>query len=109
MCRRPGVHPGTAPGPRAVPARSTSKLSARRSFYSPLNECYSEMGGSGEMHPTFRGSALPSRQGTFFSLSFAGSDSHRMNAEQLAKAKSLGFSDRQIAHLTGGTEDEIRA
>src|SRR5262245_28259832 len=24
-----------------------------------------------------------------------------MNAEQLAKAKSLGFSDRQIAHLTG--------
>jgi carbamoyl-phosphate synthase large subunit len=32
-----------------------------------------------------------------------------MNAEQLAKAKSLGFSDRQIAHLTGKTEDEIRA
>src|SRR6266700_2806229 len=32
-----------------------------------------------------------------------------MNAEQLAKAKSLGFSDRQIAHLTGHTEDEIRA
>src|SRR3954462_12739369 len=32
-----------------------------------------------------------------------------MNAEQLARAKSLGFSDRQIAHLTGGTEDEIRA
>jgi carbamoyl-phosphate synthase large subunit len=32
-----------------------------------------------------------------------------MNAEQLAKAKSLGFSDRQIAHLTGRTEDEIRA
>jgi carbamoyl-phosphate synthase large subunit len=25
------------------------------------------------------------------------------------KAKSLGFSDRQIAHLTGNTEDEIRA
>ena len=24
-----------------------------------------------------------------------------MNAEHLAKAKSLGFSDRQIAHLTG--------
>ncbi len=32
-----------------------------------------------------------------------------MNAEQLAKAKSLGFSDRQIAHLTGKTEDDIRA
>jgi len=32
-----------------------------------------------------------------------------MNAEQLAKAKSLGFSDRQVAHLTGRTEDEIRA
>ena len=32
-----------------------------------------------------------------------------MNAELLAKAKSLGFSDRQIANLTGKTEDEIRA
>lgn len=32
-----------------------------------------------------------------------------MNAELFAKAKSLGFSDRQIAHLTGQTEDEIRA
>ncbi|HSU57083.1 MAG TPA: carbamoyl-phosphate synthase large subunit [Candidatus Dormibacteraeota bacterium] len=32
-----------------------------------------------------------------------------MNAEQLAKAKSLGFSDRQLAHLTGRTEDEVRA
>jgi carbamoyl-phosphate synthase large subunit len=32
-----------------------------------------------------------------------------MNAEQLAKAKSLGFSDCQIAHLTGKSEDEIRA
>jgi carbamoyl-phosphate synthase large subunit len=32
-----------------------------------------------------------------------------MNAEQLAKAKSLGFSDRQIANLTGKTEDAIRA
>jgi carbamoyl-phosphate synthase large subunit len=31
-----------------------------------------------------------------------------MNAEQLAKAKALGFSDRQIAHLTGRSEDEIR-
>jgi carbamoyl-phosphate synthase large subunit len=27
----------------------------------------------------------------------------------LSKAKGLGFSDRQIAHLTGQTEDEIRA
>jgi carbamoyl-phosphate synthase large subunit len=32
-----------------------------------------------------------------------------MNAELLAKAKSLGFSDRQIAHLTGRTEDEVRS
>ena len=32
-----------------------------------------------------------------------------MNAEILAKAKSLGFSDRQIANLTGKTEDEVRA
>jgi carbamoyl-phosphate synthase large subunit len=32
-----------------------------------------------------------------------------MNAELLAKAKLLGFSDRQIANLTGQTEDEIRA
>jgi carbamoyl-phosphate synthase large subunit len=32
-----------------------------------------------------------------------------MNAEQLARAKSLGFSDRQIAHLTGQTEDQVRA
>src|SRR5438046_5890144 len=31
-----------------------------------------------------------------------------MNAEQLAKAKSLGFSDRQIANLTRRTEDEVR-
>jgi carbamoyl-phosphate synthase large subunit len=31
-----------------------------------------------------------------------------MTPELLAKAKSLGFSDRQIAHLTGKTEDEIR-
>jgi len=27
----------------------------------------------------------------------------------LARAKSLGFSDRQVAHLTGRTEDEVRA
>ena len=32
-----------------------------------------------------------------------------MNPQQLAKAKSLGFSDRQIAHLTGRTEDDVRA
>src|SRR6266404_8943422 len=32
-----------------------------------------------------------------------------MNAELLTKAKSLGFSDRQIAHLTGRSEDEVRA
>ncbi len=32
-----------------------------------------------------------------------------MNEQLLAKAKSLGFSDRQIAHLTGRSEDDIRA
>ena len=32
-----------------------------------------------------------------------------LNTELLAKAKSLGFSDRQIAHLTDTTEDKIRA
>src|SRR5712675_636559 len=32
-----------------------------------------------------------------------------MTPELLAKAKSLGFSDRQIAHLTGQTEDGVRA
>lgn len=32
-----------------------------------------------------------------------------MNLELLAKAKELGFSDRQIAHLTGRTEDAVRA
>ena len=32
-----------------------------------------------------------------------------MNADILAKAKSLGFSDRQIANLTGTTEDAVRA
>src|SRR5216117_1664437 len=32
-----------------------------------------------------------------------------MTAELLTKAKSLGFSDRQIAHLTRRTEEEIRA
>ncbi len=33
----------------------------------------------------------------------------RVNAEQLAKAKALGFSDKQIAFLTGHSEDEVRA
>src|SRR5437868_7680047 len=32
-----------------------------------------------------------------------------MNPDLLAKAKSFGFSDRQIAHLTGQTEDGVRA
>src|SRR6185437_475478 len=35
--------------------------------------------------------------------------SERMNADILAKAKSLGFSDRQIANLIGKSEDEVRA
>jgi carbamoyl-phosphate synthase large subunit len=32
-----------------------------------------------------------------------------MSPELLAKAKSLGFSDRQVAYLTGQTEDAVRA
>src|SRR5207247_3995271 len=32
-----------------------------------------------------------------------------MSPGLLAKAKSLGFSDRQIAHLTGQTEEAVRA
>lgn len=32
-----------------------------------------------------------------------------MNVDLLARAKSLGFSDRQIAHLTGQTEDAVRS
>jgi carbamoyl-phosphate synthase large subunit len=32
-----------------------------------------------------------------------------LNPDKLAQAKSLGFSDRQIAYLTGQTEDQIRA
>jgi carbamoyl-phosphate synthase large subunit len=32
-----------------------------------------------------------------------------LNAEKLAQAKSLGFSDRQIGHLTGQTEEAVRA
>jgi carbamoyl-phosphate synthase large subunit len=32
-----------------------------------------------------------------------------LDAEKLAQAKSLGFSDRQIANLVGQTEDEVRA
>ena len=45
-------------------------------------------------------------------LTFAGFDFDLMpkfDSELLAKAKSLGFSDRQIANLSGKTEDEIRA
>ena len=32
-----------------------------------------------------------------------------MDLELLTKAKAYGFSDRQIAHLTGSTEDAVRA
>ena len=32
-----------------------------------------------------------------------------MDLELLTKAKAYGFSDRQIAHLTGRSEDEVRA
>jgi carbamoyl-phosphate synthase large subunit len=45
-----------------------------------------------------------SRHAQKFSANYA-----RLNSELLTHAKSLGFSDRQIAHLTGTTEDAIRA
>src|SRR5436853_2478716 len=32
-----------------------------------------------------------------------------MNADKLVRAKCLGFSDRQIANLTGRSEDQVRA
>ena len=32
-----------------------------------------------------------------------------MDSNLLEKAKAYGFSDRQIAHLTGSTEDAVRA
>ena len=44
-----------------------------------------------------------------FALADFDSQPTRMNFEQLTKAKSLGFSDRQIAHLTGQTEDVTHA
>jgi len=58
-----------------------------------------------------QGADFPARQPPAVAISFAGflSDSNLMNAEQLAKAKALGFSDRQIASLTGRTEDDVRA
>ena len=48
---------------------------------------------------------------TPFTLRFAllNFDHDRMNTDQFIKAKTLGFSDRQIAHLTGSTEDQVRA
>src|SRR6516164_4954804 len=62
-----------------------------------------------EQYVTCLEAILPSRQPEGFELSFAGFNLETMTAEQLAKAKSLGFSDRQIAHLTGTTESEVRA
>src|ERR1043165_3139018 len=53
---------------------------------------------------------LRARHVFLFPAYFAGPYLPRlMNAELLTKAKSLGFSDRQIAHLTGSTEDAVRA
>jgi carbamoyl-phosphate synthase large subunit len=55
---------------------------------------------------------LPAGQGGHFAACYGESDFALMpslDPELLAKAKSLGFSDRQIAHLTGTTEDKIRA
>jgi len=42
------------------------------------------------------------------SLAFSGGF-YRMTEQQFIRAKSLGFSDRQLANLTGKTEDAIRA
>ena len=65
--------------------------------------------------PTFitRKSRLPAGGGSGFTLAQSGGAARAaflsMNFELLAKAKALGFSDRQIAHLTGQTEDAVRA
>ena len=55
--------------------------------------------------------SIPARHWRSIAVCFAGFIFYpkRMNAELLTKAKSLGFSDRQIAHLTGTTEDAVRA
>ncbi len=66
---------------------------ARSNIISALNSCPA-------LFPTRHPKRLPAYFGEF---------DFEMNAEQLAKAKSLGFSDRQIAHLTGQTEDAVRA
>jgi carbamoyl-phosphate synthase large subunit len=52
---------------------------------------------------------FPARQCRGLGLCLRAFDVDGMNSEQLTKAKSLGFSDRQIAHLTGQSEDEVRA
>ena len=53
----------------------------------------------------FKTGQLPPFSAYFAEFEF---DPMSMNPELLAKAKSLGFSDRQIAHLTGQTEDAVR-
>jgi len=54
--------------------------------------------------------SVPCRLDTGGRLRFASSVLRpSMKPELLQRAKSLGFSDRQIAHLTARTEDEVRA
>jgi len=50
---------------------------------------------------------LDNRLDTHDSLRLTVTPMPPLNSELLTKAKGLGFSDRQIAHLTGATEDEI--
>src|SRR6202051_4166992 len=67
---------------------------------------------SGPLRFTFHVSRFPSRQTRPFAISCPSKDSRVreiMNPQLLTKAKSLGFSDRQIAHLTGQTEEAVRA
>ena len=52
---------------------------------------------------------FPSRQCGRVPVCLGGLDFDGMNTEQLVKAKSLGFSDKQIANLIGKTEDQVRA
>jgi len=54
------------------------------------------------LRPKLRGTLVEGKEALYAPRSM-------MNAELLAKAKSFGFSDRQIAHLTGQTEDAVRA
>ena len=126
-----GTQPGAAPLgaeapalPRAPPARlKMGRCSLWAGFWG-RNGHFADFTAAWQSHPFSRRKDFVTRRGWVPPLRHSGLDirdsiqfpladfeprPERMNAELLAKAKSLGFSDRQIAHLTGQTEDEVRA